>query len=121
VLLPSKVTRLISELITEPAPESAISDERTFLFQGRVPGRHRSVGTLVARLNRYGIHARLARNTALIGLAADMPAAVLADLLGISPQTAVRWARLGNIDWAAYLAAARKPIPRQVGTDQATT
>jgi hypothetical protein len=30
---------------------------------------------------------------------------VLDELVGMNPQTAVRWARLGNTDWAAYLSA----------------
>jgi hypothetical protein len=51
----------------------------------------------------------------LITLAAvDLPAAVLADLIGMHPATAVRWARLGNSDWSAYLAAApHRPAPNR--------
>ena len=65
----------------------------------------RTPGGLVTQLNRHGLHARPARNTALITLAADLPAAVLADLIGMHPATAVRWARLSSSDWSAYLAA----------------
>lgn len=35
----------------------------------------------------------------------DLPAAVLADLLGIHITTAVRWSKLVKRDWASYLAA----------------
>lgn len=34
------------------------------------------------------------RNAALMQLAAEIPAPVLGDLLGLSPQTAVRWVTL---------------------------
>lgn len=41
-----------------------------------------------------------ARKAAMFQLAAAMPAPVLADLLGLNPQTAVRWAALAARDWA---------------------
>jgi DNA-binding IclR family transcriptional regulator len=37
-------------------------------------------------------------------LAAKMPAAVLADLLHLSPGTAVRWAHQAGGDWSRYAA-----------------
>jgi hypothetical protein len=77
--------------------------ERTMLFPGQFPGQHRSAGALVTQINRHGIHARPARNTTLISLAADLPAAVLADLVGMNPQTAVKWSRLSQSDWTSYL------------------
>ncbi|WP_326812331.1 hypothetical protein OIE62_07425 [Streptomyces scopuliridis] len=46
-----------------------------------------------------------ARNGALMALAADLPAAILADLLGLHVNTAVRWVTYARRDWAAYLAA----------------
>ena len=41
----------------------------------------------------------------LINLAADLPAAVLADLLGMHINTAVRWVKRARRDWASYLGA----------------
>jgi hypothetical protein len=38
-------------------------------------------------------------------LAADLPAAVLADLLGMHINTAVRWVKYVGPDWADYIAA----------------
>jgi hypothetical protein len=43
-----------------------------------------------------------ARNAAL---AADLPAAVMADLLGMHVTTAVLWVNYARRDWADYLAA----------------
>ncbi|MEU1249160.1 hypothetical protein [Micromonospora arida] len=34
----------------------------------------------------------------------DIPAPILADLLGVTPATAVRWAYAVNTDWTHYLA-----------------
>ena len=42
---------------------------------------------------------------ALAALASDLPAAVLADFLGIHVSTAVRWVNYARQDWTAYLAA----------------
>jgi hypothetical protein len=44
------------------------------------------------------------RRAALTDLAALLPAAVLADLLSLSPQTAVHWARQAGADWSGYAA-----------------
>jgi hypothetical protein len=43
--------------------------------------------------------------SALVTLAADLPAAVLADLIGIHINSAVRWTHYAQRDWASYLAA----------------
>ena len=45
------------------------------------------------------------RGAALSALAADLPAPVLADLLGISIETATRWGALAARDNADYVAA----------------
>jgi hypothetical protein len=55
------------------------------------------------RLHRYGIDAHAGRNTARLTLAAELPAAVLADLTGISVSTAERWSQWAKRDWAAYV------------------
>ncbi len=43
------------------------------------------------------------RVAALAQLASEMPPAVVADLLGISPQTANLWARLAGRPWGDYV------------------
>lgn len=64
-------------------------------------------GRLAKQLNALGIRVRSARNSALCSLAGDLPAPVVAELLGVHITTAVRWGRLVKRDWAAYLAARR--------------
>ncbi len=44
-------------------------------------------------------------------LGAELPAVLLADLLGISPKTEVHWVRAAGVDWATY-AAERARIAR---------
>jgi hypothetical protein len=46
---------------------------------------------LTVRPNRVGIRARASRKTALLDLAAQIPASVLSDVLGISITCAVAW------------------------------
>ncbi|WP_327008015.1 hypothetical protein OHA72_12505 [Dactylosporangium sp. NBC_01737] len=60
---------------------------------------------MTQKLGRHGITVRAARNGALAALAADLPAAVMADLLGMHVTTAVRWVIYARRDWADYLAA----------------
>lgn len=80
-----------------------------WLFPGRVPGQPIDNHSLTSQLNRHGISAQPARNGALIALAAalaaDLPAAILAGLLGMHVNTAVRWVTYARRDWAGYLAA----------------
>lgn len=52
---------------------------------------------------RVGV--RTARKSALISLAADLPAPILADLLGLHINTDVRWVRKSKRDWATYIEA----------------
>ncbi|WP_157880717.1 hypothetical protein [Streptomyces sp. Root1310] len=41
----------------------------------------------------------------------DLPPMVIADLLGIHPKTAERWATLAGGNWCEYLAARRAADP----------
>ena len=56
-------------------------DAPRWLFPGRVPGQPIDNHSLTNRLNRHRISARPARNGALMALAADLPANIIADLL----------------------------------------
>jgi hypothetical protein len=47
---------------------------------------------------------RAARNGALLHLAGEVPPVVLADLLGISINNAVRWVQAASGDWSTYAA-----------------
>jgi hypothetical protein len=72
-----------------------------WLFPGTQPGRHVS-SAMGSKLRQHGLPATSsARAAALISLAAEPPAAVIADLLGINIHTAEH----ARYDWSQYLAA----------------
>jgi len=62
---------------------------------------------IVTRLlnKEIGVFVRPARGAALSDLAGDLPAPVLAELLGLSISSATRWVALAARDQADYLAA----------------
>ena len=73
-----------------------------WLFPGR-PSIHPIVeGGLGVRLKQIGIAPRTVRTTAMIELAAQLPAAVLAGFVGIDPGTAVAWNKMAGRDWSSY-------------------
>lgn len=73
---------------------------------GHAAGLHRSPATLAAGLRRHHLPAHPSRDTALVTLANDLPAAVLGDLLGISTTSALQWTRHAARDRNAYLVPA---------------
>jgi len=82
----------------------------TWLFPGHLPGRPITPDTLGQRLRALGIYAQTGRRAALLDLAAQLPAAVLADLLGLHHNTAARWMHQAGGDWTRYAAElARHP------------
>ncbi|WP_156370935.1 XRE family transcriptional regulator [Nocardia arizonensis] len=108
ILLPPKLAKLLWMLGRDPQRRLAIPEGKQRphkLFPGLVPGQPIANHALTTRLARYGIRVRTARNGALAALAADLPAAVLADLLGMHINTAIRWVDYAGGDWTDYLAA----------------
>jgi hypothetical protein len=82
------------------------TDDHVWLFPGGAPARPLSTGRLILRLKALGVPARVSRNSALMDLAAELPAAVLSQLLGLHINTAARWTdEAGNTrpDYAAEL------------------
>ena len=79
-------------------------DPSPWLFPGGQPGWPVSSGHLGQRLKDLGIHPGQARSAALFQLASELPAALLARMLGIHIDVAVTWQRLSSGDWMAYAA-----------------
>jgi hypothetical protein len=75
-----------------------------WLFPGGQPGRPISTTQLTHRLNNLGIRPNQGRSTALLQLATEVPAAILARTLGIHTDVAVAWQRLSAGDWTTYAA-----------------
>lgn len=66
--------------------------QTTWLFPGHLPGRPITPDTLGERLRALGIYAQTGRRAALLDLAVQLPAAVLASqTLGLHHNTAARW------------------------------
>ena len=109
VLLPPPLAGLTLELAARSIQEQSTTsgiETRAWLFPGARPGSHFYAGRLSTSLNKnVGIFVRPARGAALSALAADLPAPVLADLLGLSVATATRWGALAARDNAEYVAA----------------
>ncbi len=74
------------------------------LFPGIQPGQPLSAARLGVRLGKHGIHGRASRRAALLHLAAEVPAAVLAELLGYSNQSATTWTHDAGGSWSRYAA-----------------
>ena len=74
-----------------------------WLFPGGFAGRHLDPETLANRLRQLGISAAKLRTDVLLDLAADIPPAILADLIGLYPATAARWTHAAGGDWAHYV------------------
>ena len=75
-----------------------------WLFPGHLPGRPITPARLGERLRALGIRALPGRRATLLQLAAEVPAAVLAELLHLTPATATRWTRDAAGDWSRYAA-----------------
>lgn len=82
-----------------------------WLFPGHLPGRPITPAALGARMANLGINAQTGRRAAMHRLAAEVPAAVLADLLGIAITTAVEWVHTSGGDWANYAAQTARGLP----------
>jgi hypothetical protein len=76
-----------------------------WLFPGRQAGLHQHPEYLATRLRSLGIAPRRSRTDALIHFGASLPAKVLADLLNLHPNTAVRWVKAAGGDWTSYAAS----------------
>lgn len=107
VAIPQPLAGLVLQLASDRSRRGGIGAPATatpWLFPGHLPGRPISSNWLGQRLNRLGINARASRRAALLQLAAEVPAPVLADLLGIATRTAVSWVAAAGGNWARYAA-----------------
>jgi hypothetical protein len=104
--IPEPLAGLLQTLIRDGRPNVGVGSPATtrWLFPGMQPGRPLTAGRLGDRLRKLGIRAQSGRRAALTHLAAQLPAAVLADLLGIAPRTAVNWVHDAGGDWNRYAA-----------------
>ncbi|GAA3541739.1 hypothetical protein GCM10022222_26760 [Amycolatopsis ultiminotia] len=106
LLLPAAVAALLRDQRDHGTGAATLDrDQHQWLFPGGLPGRPARDGLYRALRAHLPVHLRRARSAALAALAADIPAAVLAQLLDINISTAIAWANYAQHDWSAYLAA----------------
>jgi hypothetical protein len=85
----------------------------TWLFPGHLPGRPITPARLGERLRAIGIYAQTGRRAALLDLASQLPAAVIASLLGLHETTAAKWMHQAGGDWSRYAAELARTRPHQ--------
>jgi hypothetical protein len=74
----------------------------SWLLPGGVPSRPIGEHVLSRRMKRIGVGCNHARRAALLELAGRLPAAIVADLLGVHITTATQWAEIAGRCWADY-------------------
>jgi hypothetical protein len=102
------LSKLLLELANRPTTGVVSNDtDSDWLFVGQRPGRPLSEVRMSVRLRALGFPLRAARSTTLLHLAACIPAPILADLLGIHPNTANEWVSVAGGRWSSYAAPSR--------------
>jgi hypothetical protein len=114
VTLPEPLANLVRQVAATRRGHAALGEDGTsrWLFPGGQPGRPISSYQLGERLRQLGLRPGQSRSTALFQLATDLPAALLARMLGIHISVAVAWQRASAGDWTNYAAEiSRRPRP----------
>jgi hypothetical protein len=91
VELPEPLAGLVLHLVATRRGHARLGDQGTsrWLFPGGEPGRPVSSYQLTERLRHLGVRPGQSRSTVLFQLATDLPAALLARMLGIHISVAV--------------------------------
>jgi hypothetical protein len=106
VVLPEPLAALALHLVASRQGHAVLGDQggSPWLFPGGQPGRPISAFRLGQRLREIGLRPGQSRSTALFQLATELPAALLARMLGIHISVAVAWQRASAGDWTDYAA-----------------
>ena len=104
--IPEPLAELIRNLLDTGRPYTGVGSlaDTPWLFPGLHPGQPLSAARLGVRLAKLGIDGRASRRAALLHLAAQLPAAVLSELLGYSNSAAVTWVHDAGGNWSRYAA-----------------
>jgi integrase len=117
IVLPPPLDSLVRELAAARRGHAAIGRPATIpsLFAGGRPGQPITDEALGTRLKNIGLSPLQDRSTALFALATELPAAILARMLGIHISVAVQWQRAAAGGWTAYAAdVSRRTAPQPV-------
>jgi hypothetical protein len=115
IRLPQPLNALVLRLVATRRGHATIADNGTspWLLPGGRPGQPISPDRLAERLHQIGFQPGPIRSTALFQLATELPAAILARMLGVHINVAVQWQRASSGDWMTYAAdvSRRSPSP----------
>jgi hypothetical protein len=114
VVLPEPLAGLVLHLAAVRQGHATTGDQGTspWLLPGGRPGQPISPYRVSERLRQIGIRPGPARSTALFQLATELPAALLARMLGIHIDVAVAWQHASAGDWMNYAAdISRRDLP----------
>ncbi len=117
IQLPEPVAEIARSVVANSKGQATIGSltPSPWLLPGGQPGRPISTCQLTLRLNRLGIRPNQARSTALFQLTSEIPAAILARILGVHTDVAVSWQRLSAGDWTNYAAEISQRPPWSSG------
>ena len=106
VEIPEPLAGFVRAHLHAPRRDTSIAapPDSTWLFPGHLPGQPITPSRTGQRLAQLGIDCQTGRRAAMLELARTVPAAVLADLLGIHTTTAADWAHAACGDWSGYAA-----------------
>ena len=93
---------LTAHLAARPNRATAANADSDWLFPGAMPGQPLKPAHVTALLTRAGVPALPTRAETWRQLARQAPPAVLAEMLGVSPSTAMKHAALAGADYAQY-------------------
>ena len=105
--LPEPFATLIRLLPRRRRESSAQQVPNPWLFAGTHAGRHLNAVALAARLGAIGIEPRRARLAAVDQLSREIPPAMLAGVLGLTPRTASNATTRAGGQWSNYPADRR--------------
>ena len=108
--LPDPLDQLLRDHLSRRGQASYASRPDRWLFPGGLPGKHLVTENICSQLVERGIRPSHARKAALFQLAAEVPAPILGEMLGLSTTTATRWAKLAARDWSQHAAMRREDI-----------
>lgn len=104
--VPTPLDQLVADLVAQRVPLGRVkaAGPDPWLFPGRHPGRPAHPVTVRHWVSACGVSPiQSHRASALIDLAGQLPAPVVAELLGIAIGTAVTWSTLAGRPWGQYL------------------
>jgi hypothetical protein len=101
--VPEPFASLLTEhLASRPNMRTGSSSGSEWLFPGYRPGHHMHPNTLMERLREIGINLLGARNASLRALVKEVPAPLVAEMLGYSYQVTQKHATAAAEPWSRY-------------------